>query len=304
MVTDRTIRNWKSQSRRAEKKSGPVAEKITFRERMIIAREWRHQGYPGARPVINALRGMRVRVVRSVISKLKYRRKQRREKALREARVRVKIKRSGTVATMDGATVQKGEDYIVYRDRGSLSVQSSFCDGPLQSANTIALLEELKVQGRLPLVICSDNGSPFCANAVEDFLESNQVVHLKSLPYVPEHNGSCENAVKEMKALIAEDYSPKEACEILNERRRRQQLNYQTSVEFDYENYQWNTSQERTKFFESAKQAIKEAKLGTESEHKRRKAEREAIFKTMERFDLITRTRGGLSYPTKPEDNA
>jgi transposase InsO family protein len=281
-----------------------VSAKISLSERLTIAREWRRQGFTGARPVINKLPGVRVRVVRQVIAELKSRRQRRQEVILRTLRVSVKVKRSGTMATMDGATVRKGDDYIVLRDRGSLSVESSSCNGPMQSVHVLALLMTLKEQERLPLVMCSDNGSPFCSNVVRIFLESNQVVHLKSLPYVPQHNGSCENAVKEMKALIKEGFAPLEACHILNKNRRRQKIGYQTSTEFNDKNFQTNTIEKRSEFYEAAKQAIKKAQLGTGSVLNKRKAEREAIFQTMERFDLITRTRGGLPYPFRPEDNA
>ncbi len=306
MVTERTLRNWQSQSLRDELvKPGPVAKVVTLSERLKVAREWKRQGYPGSRPVVNGLKGkVRVRVVRWMVAELKQRQKKRHEAVQSAVRVRVKVKRTGTVATMDGATVRKGEDHIVYRDRGSLSVESRVCNGNLQSADTLVVLENLKVRKRLPLVMCSDNGPQFCSKSVRQFFEKNMIVHLRNLPYVPEHNGSCENAVKEFKGLIKEKVAPDKANKILTECRRRQQLNYRTSAEFERENFHEHTIQERKNFYEAAKGAIKVAQLGTVSEYERRKAEREAIFRTMERFELITRTRGGLPYPSRPEDNA
>jgi transposase InsO family protein len=261
MVTERTLRNWQAQAQQTgcgPLKPGPVAKGITFSERLRVAREWKRQGYTGSRPVMKALGcTVRVRVVREMVAELKLRREKRHQAVQSAVRVRVKVKKSGTVVTMDGATVKKGEDHIVYRDRGSLSVKSRACRGNLQAADTLALLEKLKETNRLPLVMCSDNGPQFCSKNVRQFLEINKVVHLRNLPYVPEHNGSCENAVKEFKGLLKEKLSPDKASQILTENRRRQQLNYQTSAEFERENFQEITTQERTIFYEAAKDAIK-----------------------------------------------
>lgn len=303
-VTDRTIRHWKGLARKENSpRPGPKEKGITFLEVLQVAREWHRQEFPGYRPVVYALPGVRVRAVKVIVAQMKLRKKQRHALIRKMVQVRVRVKKPGTVVTMDGATVRKGEDYVVYRDRGSTSTRADYCGGPLRSENTLDTLKGLKDQGRLPLVVCTDNGSPFCANVVEDFMVKNYIVHLKSLPRVPQHNGSCENAVKEFKELFREGYQAEEACEILNERRKRRGLNYLTSNEFDRENFQSYTDEDRIIFFNAAKAAIEVAQLGTRSVYERRKAEREAIFQTMEDFSLITRTRGGRPCASGPEES-
>jgi transposase InsO family protein len=303
-VSPRTLNNWKRRAKNGWPEHGPVQKVITRKELLAIAREWKRQGCPGSRPVIAALPQVRVRVARQVIAALKLRKEKRRVQIRKKVQVRVRIHKPGTVLTVDGATIRKGEDHIVYRDRGSLTVQTRPCiNGNLAAIDTMAVLGSLAKEERLPFVYCSDNGSQLCAKVVKDFLDKNYIVHLRSLPRVPQHNGSCENAVKEFKEQVVDGYTPTEATAILNERRKRQQLGYKTAAEFDKENFRLYTKEERKKFYYTAKAAIQEAKLGMKSEYEKRKAEREAIFQTMERFALITRTRGGQLCSPGPEES-
>ncbi len=264
---------------------------MTLYEQLTIGREWAKQSYPGSRPVINALPNFRKRVIRVVIAGLKNNRKRRYQRIKTETRISVKVHQAGAVLTMDGATVQEG-DLVVYRDRGSLSVRTEKCAGSVTSNDTLTVLSKLKKTGRLPLVAMSDNGSPFCSEVVESFYKTNQIIHLKSLPHVPQHNGSCENGVGDLKRSIAHGLTADEACKRLNQSRRRESLNWQTPCQFEQENFRTCTKEERSKFYDAACTAISNAVLGIESAKEKRKAEREAIFQTMERFELITRTRG------------
>ena len=290
-VTTRTLRSWEKNCNSPPAKRGRKKAGVTFREQLTIAREWAKQGYPGSRPVIGALPSLRKKLIRAVIAELKKRRAKRYARIRTECRTSVKVHQAGTVLTMDGATVQEG-DLVVYRDRGSMSVKSEKCDGSVTSNDTLKVLNKLKEAGQLPLVAMSDNGSPFCAGPVKTFYKENQVIHLRSLPRVPQHNGSCENGVGDMKKSIAHGLKPEEACRRLNQHRRREGLNWQTPCQFEQTNSRVCTSEERSKFYEATCAAINSAVLGIDSAKEKRKAEREAIFRTMERFELITRIRG------------
>lgn len=291
-VSDRTLRNWKK-SCGVKKRRGRKQLRSEFMEVLKIVREWDRQGRPGARPVIKALPGVRVRLVRVVVMEMKLRIRRRARKHRARARVTVTVKEVGAVVAMDGATVRKGEDFIVYRDRGSLSVNAQACHGPLCSLNTLETLQKLKDENRLPLVLCTDNGSPFCSFTVRSFLDDNKIIHLRSLPHVAPQNGSAENAVKEFKEQVHAGKSAAQSCKTLNESRKRGKLNWITSSKIDSEFFIPYNKNKRSEFYESAKLAINQAVLGTKSGRERRKAEREAIFVTLERFELITRTRGG-----------
>ncbi len=296
-VTTRTLRSWKARAKKglSPRKRGRKKEKVTLAELLAIGREWRRQGHVGSRPVIKALPKMRVRLIRDIVSDLKARRRARHRTHVLASRMSVKVNKPGVLVVMDAAKkpVEKGGEIIVCRDRGSLKTKVTEVQGPATCASdTLAVLEELKRQGRLPLVAGSDNGSPFTATEVENFLEENKVVHLRSLPRVPQHNGSAEHAVGDVKGLIRDGKTPEQACQILNHCRKRESLDWQTPIEFDREYFQAYTEEQRDEFFNVASSAIEAAKLGTRTAYEKRKAEREAIFQTMERFSLITRIRG------------
>jgi len=270
----------------------------------MAAREWHRQGYPGSRPVIQALPGLRVRAVREVISELKKRKAKRAERMKLRLRKSVRVNRAGSVLAMDGASLRKGDDYIVYRDRGSLSVKATKCNGHLNSDNTLGLLKNLEQESRLPLILCTDNGSPFCATQVQEFLGNKYIVHLKNLPRVPQHNGSCENAVKEFKELLSHNLAPHKAVATLNEFRKRKKLNWQTSQEFEEKNFISYSEEKRKTFYQQTKQRIKNALIGIDSAYKRKQIEREEILKTMQDFSLITITRGNQPRQFKAEEIA
>jgi transposase InsO family protein len=181
----------------------------------------------------------------------------------------------------------------VRRDRGSLRTEVTICEGKATSASdTLRVLYDLKAKNRLPLVAGSDNGSPFIANSVLAFYQANKIVLLRSLPRVPQQNGAAENGVGDFKRLAKNGATISEACRILNECRLRETLNWKTPSEVDRERFQPYTREMRERFYDAANAAIEGAKLGAKSALEKRKAEREAIFQTMESFSLITRIRG------------
>ncbi len=269
-----------------------------------MTREWRRQGYPGSRPVIKALPGQRARVVREIISELKKRRVMRDEKMKLQLRRSVRVTNAGSVIAMDGASFQKGDDYIVQRDRGSLRLTVTKCGGHLNSHHTLEVLKNLDEQNRLPMVICTDNGSPFCAGPVKDFLSNNYIIHLKNLPRVPQHNASCENAVKEFKEVLPHKKDADATVTTLNECRKRRKLNWQTSLEFEEKNFISCTEEKRKTFYEETQQRIENALIGIKSAYKMRQIERAEILKMMQDCSLITITRGNQTRQTKAEEIA
>lgn len=275
---------------------------VSLAEMIAISREWKHQGYPGSRPIIHALPKMRVRVVRETISKLKQRRKNRAETRRKEQRLSIEVHEVARVGVMDAASVTRGEEFIVYRDRASLTTSSQdSSEGYTRSADTLRLLGDLKNKGQLPLVVGSDNGSPFCAAEVENFLKTNQVIHLRSLPSVPQHNASAENAVREFKDLLKIGLTAEKAALTLNDNRLRGKLGWLTSSEINRNQFKPVSQDERTLFYNAARSAIDLATINKKNTCEKRKAEREAILRTLESFSLITITKGRSTHPSKAE---
>jgi len=299
-VTTRTVRNWKIEEV-FNKKVGRKKRETTLKEKIMIAKEWKRQGYPGSRPVMKSLSQVRVRAVREVISGLKKRRKKRFYKTKKQVRTSVKVNHAGAVGCMDGTTMERGRDFLIYKDRGSLRLQAEKCESSLKSIDTIKLLEKVKIEKNLPLVLCTDNGSPFCSGNVGKYLSKNYIIQLKNLPHVPEHNGSCERGVREFKELFIENLDSEKTTNILNKKRLRPGLSWQTCNEFEENNRKHFEQADRIKFYESTKEKINEALKNIECKKERRKKEREAILKNMELYGLIQINRGSQPRRDKPE---
>jgi len=269
-----------------------------------IKDQWEKQGCPGSRPVIKSLPKIPARVTREVVACLKKEKKKRYNKHREENRTTVEVHTPGSLTVMDGATIKaEGGDFIVLRDRGSISTHAHKCEGEnLNSQDTLKVFNELKVERKLPLVLGTDNGPQFCASVARDFMAENKVIHLKSLPYVPQQNGSAENAVGELKKQVGNGFTVDQACTILNQHRLRAKLDWQTSDQVEQANLVYYTDEQRAEFYRACSFAIASAQLGIESEYEKRKAEREAIFATLESFELITRTRGHQSRRVKAEE--
>ena len=190
------------------------------------------------------------------------------------------------------------------RDRASLMTQVIRSKRRLKASDALKALRGLEAKDRLPLVIASDNGAQFCANDIAEYCRQKKVIHLKSLPRTPQHNGACEIAVREVKDGLTQGFSVDETCLILNERRKRRRLGYKTATQFDREHFVPYTREARAVLYEAVRSAIDRSLLGTERALEKRKIERAVIFETLEKFKLIEITRGCQKTSTKPEDNA
>ena len=67
------------------------------------------------------------------------------------------------------------------------------------AAQTIPALQPLFLWHGAPLVLKTDNGSPFCAGATLDFLADCGVIPLFSPPYTPQYNGAIEAGIGSLK---------------------------------------------------------------------------------------------------------
>ncbi len=225
-VTTRTLRNWK---KNADKLTidGRKVKQIKFKTAKLILLEWKKQGKPGWRPINVALTEVPTRQIQFVIGKIK---KRAHLKSIN--RNQIKTFDTKTILTIDGAADNDGVNLIITRDRCSMETNIHRCEGNLKSEDVLNHLEELKLKNNLPLVLASDNGSPFCSQMIAKFLEKNQIIHLRSLPHVPQHNGVCEAAVKEVKTQINNGKTIEETLIILNHHRLRKKHNWLSVNEF------------------------------------------------------------------------
>jgi hypothetical protein len=288
-VTTRTLRNWKKNADKPTK-DGRKVKQIKFNTAKLILLEWKKQGKPGWRPINVALTEVPTRQIQFVIGKIKKReiKKQNHVKSIN--RNQIKTFDTKTILTIDGAADKDGVNLIITRDRCSMETNIQRCEGNLKSEDVLNYLEGLKLKNNLPLVLASDNGSPFCSQMIAKFLDENQIIHLRSLPHVPQHNGVCEAAVKEVKTQINNGKTIEETLIILNHHRLRKKHNWLSVNEFlKSASTKINI---RNEFYEATKKRIFEYCRGIESAYEVRKAEREAILDTLENFELIKQTRG------------
>ena len=170
----------------------------------------------------------------------------------------------------------------------------------------VAMLKQLKRDtGTLPLVLQTDNGGAYTSEVVEEYLRKEGVVHLRSLPRTPQHNPVAERGIRTVKtrANVGKGYVVQsiDLVAALLERTRcelNRTLRQRTRRGLTPEDG-WCTmpsadaSVDRAAFVRAVEANIENATKDLEKKRAVRKAEREAIYQTMEQFGLVTRTRGG-----------
>ena len=74
------------------------------------------------------------------------------------------------------------------------------------SAATIKALRRVFSHTGLPCVAVSDNGSNFVSQEMENFMKSNNIVHVLTPTYSPKSNGICEKFVNTFKSAMSKMY--------------------------------------------------------------------------------------------------
>jgi len=318
------LRNWESGAEAQVKPLGRPAFSPSkrFRARLKVARELRKQGWVGWRPVLAKVKPMvTTRLVQKSVSELKKRHAQRRRKWLSQRRIHVEVLSPNVIwaqdATHVGRLKQEAVQAEVVKDRATLGYVE-VAVGPAARAEEVLWMLEGQKQGQgLPLVWATDNGSAYRDHRVEDYLRREKVVHLFSRPRLPQDNAAAEKGIRELKEEAGlgkgvklsslEEAARKLASswEILDHRRPRGSKGYRTATELRKELPTWHKKVERVTFYAQACEAREKAVKGGETAREKRQAERQAVYETLEKFQLITRTRGGKPFklvPENPED--
>lgn len=179
--------------------------------------------------------------------------------------------------------------------------------GPAATAeDLIRVLEHLRaVRGELPLVISMDNGPAMKSDLVAHYLAFHEVVALRNVAHVSQHNATVERGHRDLKeasglgkGVLLHSHAEAAAAMIpaveqVNERRLVATRGMRTPAAVDTETRRWYSAVERGAFFAAACRAIQRAVQGCKSDRERRKAERDAILAVLEDHALISRTRGG-----------
>lgn len=298
-VSRRTLGNWKKQVQREELKTGRPsyneAEKI--RAILQVGREWKRQGSTvGWRGVEAGLdKKIPTRLVQKTLSRLKLLQRKKYRMRLEKERISVKVKYRNIYWSQDGAKYKK-ENYQIIKDRSSLKVLSAKKLKVEKSKIIIDLLKKMKETRGLPLVLGTDNGSMYTSQETQTFLAENQIVHLRSLPRTPQHNGSVECAIRELKEeAMLNDCSLDEAASRLNKNRLRASFSFKSSEKIDDKVVCEYSEKVRSFFYYSCQAEIQKCCSEIKNNRSKRMMERKVILKNLEQFGFIKINRGGLN---------
>jgi transposase InsO family protein len=324
-VSDRTLRNWESGAEDQVKHLGRPATSPSkrFLARLKVARELRRQGWTGWRPVLAKVwPDVSIRLVQESVSELKKRHAQKQRMRFAANRESVEVLSPNVIWTQDATHVgrlnRKTVQAEVVKDRATLGY-TGLAVGPTASGSDILwILEVAKREKGLPLVWATDNGSAYRDTRVESFLKREKVVHLLSRPHLPQDNAAAEKGIQELKVEAGLGKGVKlssvgEAAwklavsrEILDGGRARASKHYQTADELKKSLPSWDQKVKRGVFYEQACKSMEKAVKGGGAARGIRQAERQAVYETLEKFQLVKRTRGGKSFKLGqevPEDN-
>ena len=256
--------------------------------------------------------GTSLRLVRRVLRELKAEQVLKRRRALQAVRISRRVEARDAVWAVDATHLG--------RDRGNRSVQGEVLR-ELASGRTLAVsvgraasaeevvrqLEDTSAERDAPpLVLQSDNGSVYQSGLVQAWCRARQVLQLFNLPRTPQHNAAAELGIGEIKReawlpeapfKVGDVLTPSvlvlDAVQRIDQWRPRTTLNGVTAVAADSNMPSWRVHVTRERFYATACCAIRRAVLDSPNGRARRRAERNAILHTLERFQLTKTTRGG-----------
>jgi len=274
-------------------------------------------GFNAGWPTVKALlKDLPKRIIDTLLALLKKEHRIEEARRLRRQRVHVRVLTQGALLAQDSTHVGsfRGRKAWAEVAKDAATCEAwAFGDGRAITGDAmLAHLKALKAQGRLPLVLATDNGSAYKEQRVRAWLAEHQVIQLFSRPRTPQDNGRAERGIGEGKALarlgkgvLLETRAL--GAQILDQALQR--LNYLwhrhskgglTAAQLKLTLPSWQAKTSRSRFYKAACKAIRAIKVV--SKRALRKETREAIFRTLEQFGLILRTRGELkNYLLKPD---
>jgi len=228
-------------------------------------------------------------------------------------RVKTQVHAPDVIWGLDGTHVGRTrrrepvEDQLL-RDGCSRRTLAQAVGRPASGEDLVLLLEHARrVHGRLPLVFLSDNAPNNTSEEVARYLEQHQVIRLLTLPYTPQHNAMNERANREVKeraelgkGVVLEtvlDAAQRlaRAANDLDHHHARPVLRGRTAAECYRDPRARATLPDRDLFYRTTRHALDVASRPPNA-RARRRAQREAIYASLERFGLVSRTRGGVPF--------
>lgn len=307
----RTVRDWKCKAIRGRRKPGrPRRSRAERREafRRVSEEAQRRGKAPGWRGANEDL-GIPVRLAQETVRTFKWLQRRRARGRDMAKRVSLKVHYRNVMWAEDGGQFGRvgGEPLMaeILRDVATTKTLAVGI-GPATGDDLAALLYHMKsTRGTLPLVLSVDNGGPQKSRELAEYCEQEGVIVLRNLARTPKHNPFAERAIRELREDSGLDAGTplkdqaegmarlQEAWRRIDNRHRRPKHGYRTAAVVDKATPSWYPQVDRAHFYAAARKAIEEATCGCSTARARRLAEREAIFRTLEDFGLVSRTRGG-----------
>ena len=298
----------------------------------LVLHAWESQGRSSGRGrVMKALQRMGRRVPVSIVREQLRDIKTAHQRVLakrREAeRVHVTVNARAALWSQDATHL--GRDHegkveaLAVKDVAALTVHQTSIGGPATGEAVLALLVRAElVRGTLPFVLGMDNGPANREAKLLAWLKKRRVIVLWNVPHTPQHNAPIESTFSELKTeldalgelqmpladpsqgphLLSEAGVSATKCHFrvcvprlvarLNASRVRPSRGGYTADELDRILPRAEDLVDRARFYDTACAAIASAVQGIDDARARRRAEREAIWSTLEQFGLVTRTRG------------
>jgi len=288
-VTERTIRNWCKQAEKDVPIMGrPSHSPEKLKEaRSLVFDEMKLQGSPGWRPISAALKSrVSVRLVQKFVAEYKFEQRRKRNPK------RMEVAGKNVIWSMDGAITKddaKTENQVI-KDRGSkcwVGLKSS--PKASKAIDVIEAIDEsIKLNG-YPLVLTTDNGAAYTNKVVSRHLRKLKIIHMKSLPRTPQHNGAVEVGIRELREIMmSKEINLKDAMKVANARLRKYGNKWMTSQSvFENGEMLYNKIDRELFYNTCTKQLSALAKQPFNLKEKRMK-ERELVFKELSKRGLVT----------------
>jgi len=311
-VTLRTLERWLTEPPKRSGRPGHTAAEYRGALRPVRGALASMGWKSGAAAVWRWLgRRLPLRVVRVVLRAWKSRHAERRKRRLAQQRLTVAVAQRDAVwcldATLLGRVDGKKVHGLALRDLGSSRTLALSVGGAPTGRAVREILEAaVREHGVLPCVLCTDNGPENVNHEVGGWLHDRQVIHLKNLPRTPQHNAWSERGMGELKGAVelgkgAVFGSVEEAAALLDlawrrvdQETPRKVLSWRTREVAYEEMTTCYDAISHAGFYRTARSAVEQAVQGASTARARRRAERGAIYATLERFGLVKRTRGGV----------
>lgn len=309
--------------------------------RRVMEIEGVQQSWRGAQAALQE-RGIKVptKLVQRCTSAVKAARASAHAQKVAEARVRARVREAGVVWSADTTDLGRSTEgakaeATAVRDVASTKSVALSVGPPQTGAGLVDLLRGAQLErGVTPWVLSIDNGGPQKSAELKTWALENEVILLFNQPRTPQHNPWVERGFGELKGqaglgecealvwplptrlsraeracmpwneLVREcDTRLQRARRLLDEKMHRPKLGGRTAAELDRIGESAEDRERRARFYGDCRRAIDEALQGLVGARARRRAEREAIWCTLEAHGMVIRTQGGRPLlPSNPAE--